>query len=110
MPGRPDMDRITVVREGGRIATDGRSVLGGDDTVGIAAALETLALCGECPSTHRGVDVILMVQEELGCRGSRMFNPSAIQATTGFNLDGKTASFTATHRTPHNRVFRLIAA
>lgn len=100
VPVPPGTAEIAVVRSGGRIRTDGTTVLGGDDKVGVAAALEMLALCGEYPDAHRNLEVIITVGEEIGCAGSRRMDPSVISARTGFNLDGETPPFSAIRRAP----------
>lgn len=100
VPVPPGTTEIVVVRSGGRISTDGATVLGGDDKVGVAAALEMLALCGEYPEAHRSLEVIITVGEEIGCAGSRRIDPSVISARTGFNLDGETPPFSAIRRAP----------
>lgn len=108
VPVPTDIDAVVVVRENGRIGTDGSSVLGGDDKVGVAAALEMMSLCAEHPAIHRSLEVIFTVREEVGSRGSRDFDPGLISARTGFNLDGETLPFTAIRKAPRKSVYQCV--
>ena len=99
------IETISVLNTNGRIVSEGDMILGGDDKVGVAAALEMLSLCVEHPNAHRSLEVVLFVQEELGCRGSRLFDPGTVKAKTGFNLDGETPPFTAIRRAPQKSHF-----
>jgi tripeptide aminopeptidase len=117
LPGREDLDplflashmdtvpvpegaSVCVIRENGRIESDKTTILGGDDKQGIAAALEMIRLAVAYPGTHRGIDAIFTVEEEMGSLGSRDVEVDRITARQGYNLDGETPPGTAITRAP----------
>jgi tripeptide aminopeptidase len=102
----PENAEITVLRQNGRISSDGTTILGGDDKQGVAAAIEILTLCQENPGLHRGLDVIFTVREELGSQGGGAVDPGRIRSRNGFNLDGETAPGTVIHHAPRKERFR----
>lgn len=59
------------VGEDGIIRSDGTSVLGGDDKVGIAAAIEVVRVLAASSLPRPEVRVLLTVQEEVGLIGAR---------------------------------------
>jgi tripeptide aminopeptidase len=59
------------VGEDGIIRSDGTSVLGGDDKVGIAAAIEVVRVLASASLPRPEVRVLLTVQEEVGLVGAR---------------------------------------
>lgn len=91
---------IEVLRTGGRISSDGTTILGGDDKQGVAAALEMVRLAVENPGRSRGLDVIFTVEEEMGSLGSRDIEPERLRARQGYNLDGETPPGSAVSRAP----------
>ncbi len=101
----PVEGEITVIRKDGRIRSDGTTILGGDDKQGVAAALEMARLCREHPGTHRGLELIFTVEEEIGSRGGAGVEASRLKACTGFNLDGETAPGTVIRKAPHKEKF-----
>lgn len=54
----------------GVIRSDGTTVLGADDKVGVAAILEAVRTLSEGDVPHATVKVIFSIQEELGCLGA----------------------------------------
>jgi tripeptide aminopeptidase len=103
----PALDPIPVIVEPDRIHTGGASVLGGDDKVGVALALELLAEAVARPGESRPLDVIFCVQEEIGCRGSGAFDASRVRARDGFVLDGETPAYTAIREAPTKEWYRV---
>jgi tripeptide aminopeptidase len=101
----PDVENLTVVSKDGRISSDGTSILGGDDKLGVAAAIEMLDLCRQNPGRHRGLDIVFTVDEEIGARGAAALNPQRFRASQGFNLDGETGPGTAINRAPRKERF-----
>ena len=101
----PVEGKVTVVRRDGRISSDGTTILGGDDKQGVAAAIEMARLCRENPDSHRGLELIFTVQEEIGSRGGAGVEASRLKADTGFNLDGETAPGTVIRKAPHKERF-----
>ena len=58
----------------GVIYSDGTTVLGGDDKVGVAAIIEAVRTLVEEGGSYPTVKVIFSVQEETGCRGAASFS------------------------------------
>ena len=60
-----------VIREAeGKLRSDGKTILGGDNRAGIALAMEMLDICLADPDRRTSLEVLFTVQEELGCLGS----------------------------------------
>ncbi len=101
----PSDEDVTVILKDGVLKTDGKSVLGGDDRAGVAAALEMMELGLAYPELHAGIEILFTVQEELGCLGSRNLDRSMISAKFGYNLDGETPPGSIITRAPRKARF-----
>ena len=77
-------DNVNPVIEGDIIRSDGRTILGADDKVGIAVILELLENYKDDPLP---VEVIFTVQEEIGLIGAKAIKRDMIKAPCGFTLD-----------------------
>lgn len=77
-------DRVNPIIDGDIIHSDGTTVLGADDKVGIVAVLELLENHKE---DHLPVQVIFTVQEEVGLVGAKGVKKERIKAPFGFTLD-----------------------
>ena len=80
-------ERITPVRDGDVIRTDGTSVLGGDDKAGVAAILEAVRIVRERGIPHGPIDVLFTVCEEQGLFGAKHFDIGRLRAQSGVVLD-----------------------
>ncbi len=80
-------ERITPVRDGSVIRTDGTSVLGGDDKAGVAAILEAVRIVREREIPHGPIDVLFTVCEEQGLYGAKHFDVGRLRARRGVVLD-----------------------
>ena len=80
-------ERITPVRDGDVIRTDGTSVLGGDDKAGVAAILEAVRIVRERNIPHGPIDVLFTVCEEQGLFGAKHFDIGRLRARRGVVLD-----------------------
>lgn len=80
-------ERITPVRDGDVIRTDGTSVLGGDDKAGVAAILEAVRIVHERGIPHGPIDVLFTVCEEQGLFGAKHFDVGRLRARSGVVLD-----------------------
>ncbi|MBM4440756.1 MAG: M20/M25/M40 family metallo-hydrolase [Candidatus Rokubacteria bacterium] len=80
-------EKITPVRHGDVIRTDGTSVLGGDDKAGIAAILEAVRVVRERGIPHGPIDVLFTVCEEQGLIGAKHFDVGRLRARAGVVLD-----------------------
>jgi len=101
-------DVVPVSVSGDRIDTGGVSILGSDDKVGIAAALEMLTVSVEKPEIARPLDLIFTIKEEHGALGSGFFNPEHIQSRYGFNLDGETPVYSAIREAPAKARYNIL--
>lgn len=77
-------ENVTPVIDGDIIRSDGRTILGADDKVGIAVILELLENYKEDPLP---IQVIFTVQEEIGLVGAKGIKKEMIKAPCGFTLD-----------------------
>ena len=84
-PGRG----VSPMVEGDRILTDGSTILGGDCKAGVAAILEALESMKEDGAAHRGVEVVLTREEEIGLVGARNLDFSMISAKEAVVFDGE---------------------
>jgi tripeptide aminopeptidase len=80
-------ERITPVRDGDVIRTDGTSVLGGDDKAGVSAILEAVRIVRERAIPHGPIDVLFTVCEEQGLFGAKHFDVGRLRARRGVVLD-----------------------
>jgi len=80
-------ERITPVRDGDVIKTDGTSVLGGDDKAGIAAILEAVRIVRERNVPHGPIDVLFTICEESGLIGAKHFDVRRLRSRAGLVLD-----------------------
>ena len=80
-------ERVTPVRDGDVIRTDGTSVLGGDDKAGVAAILEAVRIVRERNIPHGPIDVLFTVCEEQGLFGAKLFDIGRLRARSGVVLD-----------------------
>lgn len=77
-------DNVVPVIDGDIIRSDGRTILGADDKVGIAVILELLEKYKDAPLP---IQVIFTVQEEVGLVGAKGIKKEMIEAPCGFTLD-----------------------
>lgn len=71
----------------GLIVSDGTTVLGADDKVGIAVILEALRVVKEQNIPHGDLQIVFNIAEEGGVNGSRVMNSSLLKAQYGFVFD-----------------------
>lgn len=76
-----------VVRKDGVLYSDGTTTLGGDDKVGIAAALETIRALKEDNVPHGDIQFCFTIAEEIGCLGVVNMDKSWIKADFGYCMD-----------------------
>lgn len=75
------------VLEGGKIISDGSTVLGADDNAGLISILEAITAIEENELRHRDVELLFTIGEEAYLRGSEIFDYTKIRATQGYVLD-----------------------
>ncbi|MBW6513499.1 MAG: M20/M25/M40 family metallo-hydrolase [Candidatus Syntrophosphaera sp.] len=71
----------------GRIHTDGKTVLGGDDKSGIAEIILGIKAFLDEGMDHAPIEVLITVSEEIGLLGAKHFDKSKLQAAFGYALD-----------------------
>ncbi|MCR5767708.1 MAG: M20/M25/M40 family metallo-hydrolase [Lachnospiraceae bacterium] len=104
----PGKGKMPVFHPDGRVTSDGTTVLGADDTTGIAAILEALTVIKENALSHPDIEVVFFVAEEPYCRGSSVFDYSLIRSKQAyvFDLDGKIG--TIANRAPSIISFKVM--
>jgi tripeptide aminopeptidase len=80
-------EKVTPVRNGDVIKTDGTSVLGGDDKAGIAAILEAVRIVRERKIPHGPIDVLFTICEESGLIGAKHYDIGRLRSRAGLVLD-----------------------
>lgn len=83
----PSRNKRAVIREDGRITSDGTTVLGADDLAGVTAILEAVRCIQEQNLPHRGIEILFAIAEEVYIRGSEVFDYSQIKAKEAYVLD-----------------------
>lgn len=80
-------DNVRPVVRGDIIATDGSTVLGGDDKSGIAAILEAVRVLREQRVPRGPLELLFTICEETGLAGAKHFDTGRLTARTGLVLD-----------------------
>lgn len=83
----PSAGKQAVIGDNGTITSNGKTVLGADDCSGIAAILEALHAIKEQNATHRPIEVLFTIAEELYCKGAARFDFSQIKSREAYVLD-----------------------
>jgi len=71
----------------GYVVTDGTTILGADDKVGLAVMLETVRVLKEQQIPHGTIQFIITVGEESGLVGAKVLDPARLIAKYGYALD-----------------------
>lgn len=87
MDSVPPTTGTKVVRSDGVLYSDRTTTLGGDDKVGIAAALEAVRTVQEQNIPHGDIQLCFTIAEEIGCLGVVNLDPADIKADLGYCLD-----------------------
>ena len=96
----PGRGKRAVVREDGKVTSDGTTVLGADDAAGLAAILEALAVIREKGLPHPDLEILFSAAEEPYCRGTSVFDYSLLRSRTAYVLDLTGEIGTAAVRAP----------
>lgn len=91
---------LEFIKEGFLYKSDGNNILGGDDRLGVAAALVMAIKAVQNPNLHSGLEILFSVQEELGCLGSKNFDFKNIKSKINYNLDGEGPVGSVINRAP----------
>lgn len=99
-PGRNVKPRL----ENGLIRSDGTTVLGADDKAGVAVILEAIQASREAGRSMRPVEAVFTVGEEVGLRGARALNISALRSKMAVVLDSAGHVGTIINSSPEHHV------
>ncbi len=80
-------DNITVIENETKFTTDGSTVLGADDKAGLAAILEGVQSIVESGAQRGTVELLFTCAEEVGLRGMKDMDMSAVSPDYSFVLD-----------------------
>ncbi|MGB8452871.1 MAG: M20/M25/M40 family metallo-hydrolase [Anaerocolumna sp.] len=83
----PSSHKKAVVHGDGTITSDGSTVLGADDLAGVTAILEAVRTIKEQGLSHRSIEVLFTIAEEVYIRGSEVFDYKMIKAKEAYVLD-----------------------
>ncbi len=72
----------------GVIRSDGTTILGADDAIGLSSILEALHVIDEKNIPHGNIEILFTVAEEIGLKGMKNFDTSLLTSKLGFCLDG----------------------
>jgi tripeptide aminopeptidase len=102
-PGRGIKPKI----KNGWIRSDGSTILGGDDKVGVAAILEALRVIREQGRPYRTIEVIFTRSEEVGNYGALGFDYGLLRSKMGFCFDSSHSVGTIITSSPYYERFDL---
>ncbi|KZX15680.1 M20/M25/M40 family metallo-hydrolase [Methanobrevibacter filiformis] len=90
----PSLGKQAIFHEDGSITSDGTTVLGADALAGISAILEAITTIKENNLSHRPIEVLFFVAEEIYGLGSKIFDYSILKSKESYTLDlsGKVGS------------------
>lgn len=83
----PGLNKTPIVHEDGRITSDGSTILGADDLSGVVSILEGIKVLKENNISHRSIEIIFPIAEEVYIRGSEVFDYSVVKAKEAYVLD-----------------------
>ncbi len=96
----PGIGKKAILHEDGTITSDGTTVLGADDLSGVVAILEAVRTARELGLSHRRIEILFPVAEEVYIQGSRLFDYSKIRAREAYVLDLDGPIGTAARKAP----------
>ena len=80
-------DKVKPVISGGKIMSDGTTILGSDNKAAIAMFLEAFEVMREKSMPHGRIEALFSCAEEVGLRGVKNFDISLLKAKIGYALD-----------------------
>lgn len=96
----PSNGKKAIIHENGIITSDGSTVLGGDALTGVTAILEAVKTIKYNDLSHRPIEVIFFVAEELYGLGSTNFDYSQVKSKESYTLDLSGKAGTAAYKAP----------
>jgi tripeptide aminopeptidase len=95
---------IKPVVEGGKIRSDGTTILGGDDKSGIAIIVEVLRTLQDEKIPHGEIEVVFTICEEFGLVGAKHLDISKLKSKYGLVLDCDNVGFLFTQSPSSDRL------
>jgi tripeptide aminopeptidase len=95
---------IKPVVEGGKIRSDGTTILGGDDKSGIAIIMEVLRTLQDEKIPHGEIEVVFTICEEFGLVGAKHLDISKLKSKYGLVLDCDNVGFLFTQSPSSDRL------
>ena len=99
---------LNAVQQGGRVSSDGRTILGADDRGGIAVLFEALRVVAESGLPRGEVEAVFTVGEETGLHGAKVLDQSLLRAKFGYVLDSGGRVGTAVVKAPTELDFKVV--
>jgi tripeptide aminopeptidase len=83
----PGLNKKAILQEDGTITSDGTTVLGADDLSGVVSILEAVRSIKEQKLSHRSIELLFTIAEEVYIQGSEVFDYSVVKAKEAYVLD-----------------------
>lgn len=94
--------------EDGVIFSDGTTILGADNAVGLASIIEALQVVNETGISHGDIEVLFTVSEEIGLKGAKGLDASTLSSKLGFCFDGGGAVGVIINEAPAHNLLTFI--
>ncbi len=98
---------VRPVQENGTIRSDGTTILGADNRAGVALILYLVEELMQRPRSHRPLEIVFTVAEELGMLGALQLDFRRLQARQAFIFDCSAGPGSYVERTPSAYDFKL---
>lgn len=96
----PALGKKAILQEDGTVTSDGTTVLGADDLSGVTAIYEAVKYIKENKLSHRPIEILITVGEELYCKGANAFDYNKVTAKEAYVLDLSGPIGTAAYAAP----------
>lgn len=83
----PGRNKKAIIHKDGTITSDGTTVLGADDLSGVVSILEAVRTIQEKKLSHRSIEVLFSIAEEVYMRGVKLFDFNQIKSKEAYVLD-----------------------
>lgn len=103
----PGTDIKPIIKDG-VLYSDGTTILGADNAVGLVSILEALQVVNETGIPHGDIEILFTVSEEIGLKGAKGLDASKLSARLGFCLDGGGVVGTIINEAPAHNLFTFV--
>lgn len=97
---------IVIKDEGGKIYTDGNTILGADDRAGVLAIVEGIKLADKEGLKTKPIEVVFTIAEETGLNGAKGLDVKIIKSKKAFVLDSGGDVGTVIYKAPSEIDFK----